>query len=102
MLGKTFKGMTDAMLDWQTRRFQEIAVFADEYTVHLRPEIVAEVAFGDVQESPQYPAGLALRFARVKRYREDKDASQADTIETVRAIHSRNRWGDVERRLPEG
>src|SRR5262249_55628197 len=90
MLGKTFKGMTDAMLEWQTKRFQELQVATDGYTVHLRPELVVEVAFGDVQESPQYPAGLALRFARVRRYREDKRASEADTIETVRAIHSRD------------
>ena len=89
MLGKTFKGMTDAMLDWQTTRFQEVAVATDGYTVHLRPEIVVEVAFGDVQESPHYPAGLALRFARVKRYREDKTPAQADTIETVRSIRAR-------------
>jgi len=88
MLGKTFKGMTDAMLDWQTKRFQEVAVATDGYTVHLKPEIVVEVAFGDVQESPHYPASMALRFARVKRYREDKPASEADTIETVRAIRA--------------
>ncbi|HEX5043580.1 MAG TPA: ATP-dependent DNA ligase [Candidatus Polarisedimenticolaceae bacterium] len=86
MLGKTFKGMTDAMLVWQTRRFQEIAVATDGHVVHLRPEIVVEIALSDVQESPQYPAGLALRFARVKRYREDKAASEADTVETVRAL----------------
>jgi len=90
MLGKTFKGMTDAMLDWQTKRFQEIAVATDGYTVTLRPEIVVEVAFGDVQESPHYPAAMALRFARVKRYREDKRPSEADTIDTVRAIHARS------------
>jgi ATP-dependent DNA ligase I len=86
MLGKTFKGMTDAMLAWQTKRFQELAVATDGYTVHLRPEQVVEVAFGDVQESPHYPAGMALRFARVKRYRDDKTAAEADTVETVRAI----------------
>ncbi|HYJ34056.1 MAG TPA: ATP-dependent DNA ligase [Candidatus Binatia bacterium] len=87
MLGKTFKGMTDAMLAWQTQRFQELAVATDGYTVQLRPEMVVEVAFNDVQVSPHYPAGLALRFARVKRYRPDKAAVQADTLETVRAIH---------------
>jgi DNA ligase-1 len=87
MLGKTFKGMTDAMLEWQTRHFQELAVATDGATVQLRPEVVVEVAFNDVQESPHYPAGLALRFARVKRYRPDKDPSQADTLESVRAIH---------------
>ena len=86
MLGKTFKGMTDAMLAWQTQRFRELAVATDGSTVHLRPEIVVEVAFSDVQESPQYPAGLALRFARVKRYREDKTAAEADTVDTVRAL----------------
>jgi len=86
MLGKTFKGMTDAMLDWQTRRFQELALGTDGHVVHVRPEQVVEVAFNDVQESPHYPGGLALRFARVKRYREDKRADEADTIETVRVI----------------
>lgn len=87
MLGKTFKGMTDAILEWQTKRFQELAVATDGYTVQLRPEQVVEVAFQDVQESPHYPAGLALRFARVKRYRPDKTPADADTLETVRAIH---------------
>ena len=86
MLGKTFKGMTDAMLDWQTRRFQALALGTDGHVVHVRPEQVVEVAFNDVQESPHYPGGLALRFARVKRYREDKLADEADTIDTVRAI----------------
>jgi DNA ligase-1 len=86
MLGKTFKGMTDAMLDWQTRRFQALALGTDGHVVHVRPEQVVEVAFNDVQESPHYPGGLALRFARVKRYREDKRADEADTIDTVRAI----------------
>jgi DNA ligase-1 len=86
MLGKTFKGMTDEMLAWQTEKFQALAVATDGYTVHLRPELVVEVAFSDVQESPQYPAGMALRFARVKRYREDKTAAEADTVDTLRAI----------------
>jgi len=86
MLGKTFKGMTDAMLAWQTQRFRELAVADDGYVVHVRPEQVVEVAFNDVQESPQYPAGMALRFARVLRYRDDKRAEEADTVETVRAI----------------
>jgi len=85
--------MTDAMLEWQTKRFQEIAVATDGYTVQLRPEIVVEVAFGDVQDSPHYPAGLALRFARVKRYREDKTAALADTLETVRGIHGKHLEG---------
>ena len=86
MLGKTFKGMTDAMLTWQTQRFRDLAVADDGYTVHLRPEQVVEVAFNDVQASPQYPAGMALRFARVKRYRDDKTAAEIDTVATVRAI----------------
>jgi len=88
MLGKTFKGMTDAMLDWQTVRFQELAVGAtDGYVVQLRPEQVVEVAFDGVQTSSRYPGGLALRFARVLRYRDDKGPDQADTIDTVRALH---------------
>jgi DNA ligase-1 len=86
MLGKTFKGMTDEMLAWQTARFLELEVARDAYTVHVRPELVVEVAFNEIQESPQYPGGLALRFARVKRYRSDKSPSQADTISTVRAL----------------
>jgi len=86
MLGKTFKGMTDAMLAWQTQRFLGLALGTDGYTVHLRPEQVVEVAFGDVQESSQYPGGVALRFARVKRYREDKPASEADTLASVRRL----------------
>lgn len=88
MLGKTFKGMTDEMLEWQTRRLQELEVGRDEWTVHVRPELVVEIAFDGIQASPKYPAGLALRFARVKRYRPDKPAEQADTVEAVRAIHA--------------
>ena len=88
MLGKTFKGMTDAMLDWQTVRFTELAVGpTDGYVVQVRPEQVVEVAFDGVQTSPRYPGGVALRFARVLRYRDDKRAQEADTIDTVRAIH---------------
>ena len=88
MLGKTFKGMTDAMLDWQTTRFTELAVGGtDSYVVQLRPEQVVEVAFDGVQQSSRYPGGLALRFARVLRYRDDKGPDQADTIDTVRALH---------------
>jgi DNA ligase-1 len=87
MLGKTFKGLTDEMLAWQTRKLQELAVAGEGgWVVHVRPELVVEIAFSDVQESPQYPAGMALRFARVKRYREDKTAAEADTIDTVRKI----------------
>ena len=86
MLGKTFKGMTDEMLAWQTGRFLELEVARDAYTVYLRPEVVVEIAFNELQQSPHYPGGLALRFARVKRYRPDKPAAAADTIETVRAM----------------
>ncbi len=89
MLGKTFKGMTDEMLAWQTTRLQELEVASDGYTVHVRPELVVEVAFNDLQASPQYPGGLALRFARVKRYRTDKTAAEADTLETLREIYRR-------------
>jgi DNA ligase-1 len=87
MLGKTFKGMTDEMLAWQTTALLARATERDEMTVHVRPELVVEIAFNDLQASPHYPGGLALRFARVKRYRADKSAQGADTIETVRAIY---------------
>ena len=87
MLGKTFKGLTDAMLTWQTERLQELAVTSDDWVVHVRPELVVEVAFDGVQTSPRYPAGMALRFARVLRHRPDKRAVDADTVRTVRAIH---------------
>ncbi len=89
MLGKTFKGMTDAMLTWQTQRLQELAIARDDYTVHVRPELVVEIAFNDIQESPHYPGGMALRFARVKRYRPDKRPEEADGIDTVRALYRR-------------
>lgn len=89
MLGKTFKGMTDAMLEWQTQRLKELELAHDAYTVYVRPELVVEVAFNDIQASPHYPGGLALRFARVKHYRPDKKPEQADTIETVRAMYAR-------------
>ena len=91
MLGKTFKGMTDEMLAWQTTRFLELETSRDQHTVYLRPELVVEIAFNELQESPHYPGGLALRFARVKGYRPDKLASEADTIETLRAIHRATR-----------
>jgi len=86
MLGKTFKGMTDEMLAWQTERFLALKTHEEGHVVFLRPEIVCEVAFGDIQASPRYPAGMALRFARVKRYRPDKRPEDADTVETVRSI----------------
>ncbi|MGZ5911626.1 MAG: ATP dependent DNA ligase, partial [Reyranella sp.] len=88
MLGKTFKGMTDALLEWQTNELLAREIGRDGITVRVRPELVVEIAFNDLQESPQYPGGLALRFARVKGYRGDKGAAEADTIETVRAIHA--------------
>ncbi len=86
MLGKTFKGMTDAMLTWQTERFLALEDHRDDWTVYLRPEQVVEIAFDGLQRSTRYPGGLALRFARVLRYRDDKSADEADTIETVRRL----------------
>ncbi|TDC08933.1 ATP-dependent DNA ligase [Nonomuraea longispora] len=87
MLGKTFKGMTDELLAWQTERFLELAEGpTDGWTVQVRPEVVVEIAFDGVQRSPRYPGGMALRFARVLRYRPDKRVEDADTVETVRAL----------------
>ena len=83
MLGKTFKGLTDAMLRWQTDRLRELAVSDDGFTVRVRPELVVEIAYDGLQRSPRYPAGVALRFARVLRHRPDKGAEEADTVETV-------------------
>jgi DNA ligase-1 len=92
MLGKTFKGMTDEMLAWQTQRFTDLALHPGEirahYVVNLRPEQVVEIAFDGLQRSSRYPGGLALRFARVVRYRDDKGPDQADTLETVRSFLS--------------
>ncbi len=89
MLGKTFKGMTDDMLRWQTERLASLEIGRDAHIVHVRPELVVEVAFDGVQASPHYPGGMALRFARVRRYRLDKAAGDADTIDAVRAIFER-------------
>jgi DNA ligase-1 len=86
MLGKTFKGLTDELLTWQTSRLLELEERRDSYTVYVRPELVVEIAFDGVQRSPRYPGGLALRFARVLRYREDKSAAEADTIDAIRAL----------------
>lgn len=86
MLGKTFKGMTDQMLEWQTARFLELETSRERHVVHVRPEQVVEIAFDGLQRSRRYPGGLALRFARVIGYRDDKGADEADTIETVRAL----------------
>jgi DNA ligase 1 len=94
MLGKTFKGLTDETLDWQTRELLARRIdppgSRDAWTVHVRPELVVEIAFNDVQQSPHYPAGMALRFARVKGYRPDKRPEEADTIDTVRAIYEKS------------
>jgi DNA ligase-1 len=93
MLGKTFKGMTDEMLAWQTERFTELAVspdtIRDHYVVEVRPEQVVEIAFDGIQRSSRYPGGMALRFARVVRYRDDKTADEADTIDQVREHFAR-------------
>ena len=90
MVEKTFKGMTDAMLDWQTQRFSELATGPlDRYVVTVRPEQVVEIAFDGVQGSSRYPGGMALRFARVLRYRDDKSPAEADTIDTVRSFYER-------------
>ena len=86
MLGKTFKGLTDEMLAWQTNELLKHEISRDSYTVYVEPKLVAEIAFNEVQVSPTYVSGLALRFARVKRYRLDKDASQADTFESVQRL----------------
>jgi DNA ligase-1 len=86
MLGKTFKGMTDELLEWQTKELLARETHRDGHVVYVRPELVVEIAFNEVQRSTQYPGGVALRFARVKGYRPDKRASEADTIEAVRAF----------------
>lgn len=86
MLGKTFKGMTDEMLAWQTERFLQLETSREGHVVHVRPEQVVEIAFDGLQRSTRYPGGLALRFARVVRYRDDKSADEADTIDTVRDL----------------
>ena len=88
MLGKTFKGLTDAMLTWQTERLLALEVARDDWTVHVRPELVVEIAFDGVQTSTRYPGGVALRFARVLRHRPDKSAAEADTLDAVLAVHA--------------
>jgi DNA ligase-1 len=89
MLGKTFKGMTDEVLAWQTERFLELETHREGHVVHVRPEQVVEIALDGVQRSPRYPAGMALRFARVVRYRDDKSTAEADTVATVRELFER-------------
>jgi len=86
MLGKTFKGLTDEMLAWQTRELQNLEIARDKYTVYVEPKIVVEIAFNEIQVSPRYVSGLALRFARVKRYRTDKPVAESDTFQTVRHL----------------
>jgi DNA ligase-1 len=86
MVGKTFKGMTDALLEWQTKELLAREVARDGHVVHVRPELVVEIAIDGVQRSTRYPGGLALRFARVKRYRDDKGPDDADTIESLQAL----------------
>jgi len=88
MLGKTFKGLTDALLEWQTQQFLARETSRDQWTVYVRPELVVEIAFSDLQASSRYPGGLALRLARVKRYREDKAAAEADTMDSVRRLYA--------------
>jgi DNA ligase-1 len=99
MLGKTFKGMTDQMLEWQTKELLAREVRRDGHIVYVRPELVVEIAFNDVQRSSQYPGGVALRFARVKAYRPDKSAAEADTIDAVRVFLPAGVKADV---LPDG
>jgi DNA ligase 1 len=91
MLGKTFKGLTDDMLRTQTEQLLKLESHRDGHIVFVRPELVVEIAFSDIQKSPRYPAGLALRFARVKRYRPDKSAQEVDTIQTVTHLFQKQR-----------
>jgi DNA ligase 1 len=91
MLGKTFKGLTDEMLRWQTERFLSLEISRDSYTVYIKPEVVVEIAYSDLQVSTRYVSGLALRFARVKRYRTDKAVADADTFETVQKLAGMSR-----------
>ena len=86
MLGKTFKGLTDELLEWQTKELLARETHREGHVVHVRPELVAEIVFNEVQRSTQYPGGVTLRFARVKGYRPDKSAAEADTIDAVRAF----------------
>lgn len=93
MLGKTFKGLTDQVLEWQTRELLAREIGRDDFTVYVRPELVVEIAFNEVQTSPHYPGGLTLRFARVRRYRDDKTAAEADTLATLRRLAPREAQG---------
>ena len=88
MLGKTFKGLTDSLLEWQTSRLLELETARDGLVVHVRPELVVEIAFDGIQNSSRYEGGMALRFARVLRYRPDKTPDEADVVDTVRMLHA--------------
>jgi DNA ligase-1 len=88
MLGKTFKGLTDKMLAWQTERLLELATDHGDWVVRVRPELVVEIAFDGIQRSTRYPGGVALRFARVLRHRPDKRAEEADTLAAVQAVRA--------------
>lgn len=90
MLGKTFKGLTDEMLAWQTRELLKSEIGRDTFTVYVEPKIVVEIAFNEIQVSPRYASGLALRFARVKRYRPDKSPSGSDIFDTVKKLAGLN------------
>ena len=94
MLGKTFKGLTGELLAWQTRELLRRETGREGGVVRVRPELVVEVAFDGVQASPRYPGGVTLRFARVRRHRDDKAAAEADTIEAVRRLHGRGGVGE--------
>ena len=91
MLGKTFKGLTDDLLRWQTEKLLSLETHRDAHTVYVRPTLVVEIAFSDIQESSRYPGGMALRFARVKRYRPDKSMEEADSLQSVTDLFSRQR-----------
>ena len=95
MLGKTFKGLTDELLAWQTEALLDLEVAREDHVVHVRPELVVEIAFDGVQASRRYPGGVTLRFARVKRYRDDKAPGEADTLQAVQAIHRGERTPEV-------
>ncbi len=95
MLGKTFKGLTDEVLAWQTEALLERETHRDGHVVHVRPELIVEIAFDGLVRSTRYPGGLALRFARVRGYRPDKPATEADTLAAVRAIHAGERLPDL-------
>jgi DNA ligase 1 len=102
MLGKTFKGLTDAMLEWQTRELLARETRHDDWTVYVRPELVVEIAFSDLQDSPRYVGGLALRLARVKRYRQDKSVEEADDMESVRRIYAAQNPGGTPQEARRG